>query len=481
MLTVVKMGEARRRGTFEARKSSAIKRNKARMLDLMGGRDERSDAALRAGIAPFLARLSPDVWRARRQQILDALKDAEQGIELEKAKSIRVRDDEIAWYLFLCEQALDDPLCMDVNQLARAAPFFAGIGERWAHAARVKGIEQKIDEALHQYRNQPDGLLFEILVALSYAAKGWDVELLEQRPPAKSPDMRVVKGDKELFIECKRLARRTSYAETERNDFLRLWDTAKHVLARNGQWLWFKGMFHEEVGSLPADFLAQAFERVLPISAGETLIHDGPEATIHARLIDRAAVKHHLTQFRVKSNSPMLSHLLGGDWAPLNSATTIIKLAKRSHVVDCDVPVLGSYIEEIDWACGFTRDFDSEVSLDKKAKDVTKHLADAVKQVPEDKPSIIHIAAETMEGRDVERLRTAKVMASIPGFVTEKPVLAVRFHRLKANQTIDKLWEFDETVERFQLDGVALDDIPETVIVPESTEMKSGSHWEIYP
>ena len=131
------MGEARRRGTPAARRRTAIQRGKAKMIDLIGGRDQRSDAILRAGIAPFLARLTPDAWLERRQGILDALRDVEQGIELEKAKPIRVQEDEIAWYLFLCEQALDDPLCMDVNQLARAAPFFAGIGERWAHANRV--------------------------------------------------------------------------------------------------------------------------------------------------------------------------------------------------------------------------------------------------------------------------------------------------------------------------------------------------------
>lgn len=477
---VTKMGEARRRGTTAARKTAAIKRNKTKMLELMGGRDERDDAVLRAGIAPFLIRLTPEAWGVRRQQILDALKEVDQGTELEKARPIRVQDDEICWYLFLCEQALEDPLCLDVNQLARAAPFFAGMGERWVHAARVKGIEQKIDEALHQYRSQPDGVLFEILVALSYAAKGWDVELLEQCPPAKSPDMRVTKDGVELFIECKRLARRTSYAEKERDDFLRLWDSAKHVLMTSRQWIWFKGVFHQEVNTLPEDFLAQKFEMALPLGAGEILIYDGPEATIHARLIDRAAVKRHLTEFRVKTNAPMLNHLLGGDWAPLNSSTTILKLASLSQVVDCDVPVLGSYVEDIAWACGFTRDFDSEVSVDKKAKDVTKHLADAVKQVPDDKPSIIHIAAETMEGKDVELRRTQKVMASIPNFITDKPVLAVRFHRFQANQTIDKLWEFDETVERFQVDGVALGDLPETVVVPESTEMRRGSHWEIY-
>ena len=54
------------------------------------------------------------------------------------------------------------------------------------------------------------------------------------------------------------------------------------------------------------------------------------------------------------------------------------------------------------------------------------------------------------------------------------------FHRFQANQTIDKLFEFDETVSKFEIEGVSLDDIPETVVVPETTEMRDGGHWELY-
>ncbi len=72
-------------------------------------------------------------------------------------------------------------------------------------------------------------------------------------------------------------------------------------------------------------------------------------------------------------------------------------------------------------------------------------------------------------------------MASIPRFVTNKPVLAIRFHRFQANQTIDKLWEFDETVSKFHVDGFPEDAIPLNVVVQEGTEMKHGSHWELYP
>lgn len=475
------MGEARRRGVFEDRRADAIKRNKAELVSSLGVRDTLTDQYLRAGIAPFMNLMSSEKWQRRRGDIIERLRKIEREVELEKAKPLRVRDDEIGWYLFLCEQALDDPLCMDVNQVARAAPFFAAIGSRWQYADRVVGIDKKIREILHKAKKDPDGLIFEVLVALSYAAKGWSVELLEQQLPAKSPDMVVRKGDMEIFVECKRLQRRTSYAERERNDFLKLWDAAKNILWENQQWVWFKGMFHVEISSLPEAFLANIFRSALPIGFGEKLVYRGAEATIYARLIDKYAVLKHLENWQVKTNSPMLSHLLGGDWAPMNSSVTTANLVKLAHVNGCDAPVLGAYIQEMDWACGFTRDFDSEISLDKKAKDITSLLADAISQVPSDKASIIHIAAETMEGKDVERLRTKKVMESVPSLALHKPVLAIRFHRFQANQTIDKLWEFDETVERFQVDGLPDDDIPENVATPEWTEVKNGSHWEIYP
>jgi hypothetical protein len=398
----------------------------------------------------------------------------------EVAKAIRVQEDEIAWYLFLCEQTLEDPLCVDSSQSQRILPFFAGIGERWPFAVNVRGLDRKIKELLTHYKSAPDGVLFEILVALSYAAKGWDVELIEETPPVKSPDMVVRKGKREIFIECKRLDRRTTYSEKERNDFLRIWDAAVPVLVANKQWVWLKAMFHSEASTLPTDFLANILKETLPIRNEETLIHESADATIHARLIDRLTVQKHVEDYTVKFPTPMLNSLLGGDWAPDNSEVTVASLVKAGHLVGCEAPILASYIDEIGWACGITRKFDSEASINKKAKDITKLLSEAVKQVPVDKPSIIHIAAETLEGRDVEVRRSEKVMEKIPKFITNRPVLGVRFHRFQANSRTNMLFEFDETIEKFQINGAVMRDIPLQVVVPEHVEIVKGSHWEIY-
>lgn len=473
------MGEARRRGSREVREKEAIRRNKAELVRDMDDMDERGRAFLQAGLKPFLDRMSPEQWSARRNNILRSLRDRPVGTELGKAAAIRVRDDEIGWYLFLCQQAIDDPMCTDVNQSQRALPFFAGIGSRWRHAHRVVGLDRKIDQLLTDYRQEPDGVIFELLVALAYAAAGWSVELLEEGS-SKSPDMRVVRDNQEFYVECKRLARRTQYAENERNEFLRMWDRAKPLLMENRQWIWFKGVFHVDTPELSTDFLHDVWKASLPIGAGETLIHDSAQATIHARLIDRAAVHRHMEQFWVKGNSPMLNRVLGGDWAPDNAAVTLLHAVKTAQVAGCEAPLLGTYIDEVGFACGFTREFDSETSIEKKAKDVTKLLSEAVKQVPADKPSIIHIAAETMEGVAVERRRTEKVMRRIPEFTTGKPVVAIRFHRLQGHQRTNLLYEMDETVDKFQADTVEITHMPSSVVVPPDAPMQQGSHWELY-
>jgi hypothetical protein len=425
--------------------------------------------------------MSPKTWQARRSRILDSLRSIHIGTSLETAKPVRVQTDEIGWYLFLCEQALDDPLCIDVSQASRAIPFFVAIGQRWHHAHKIKGINAKIGEVLNKSKSAPDGLIFEILVALSYAEKGWDVEFLEIKPPAKSPDLKVTKNDSSLFIECKRLLRRTSYAEQERQDFFRIWNPASKILIKKKQWIWLKGIFHSEVSSLPNDFLSKILEQQLPLKSGTEVIYDGPEATIYARIIDEHAVQDHFRQFKVKQHSPILNKILGGDWAPMNSAVSIIKKVKTSQLIGCEIPSLGGYIDEIDWAAGFTRWFKSEASIDKKAKDVIHHIKEAVEQLPANNPSIIHVALETMEGVDIERLRTKKIFASIPEMIVDKPIVGIRVQRFQAQQTIDKLWEFDETVDSFNGVKFPLDDIPKTVVVPEDEDLQKAAHWELYP
>ena len=476
------MGEAKRRGTLAVRTKEAIERNKRALVDSLGPRDTVGNAILRRGLKAIQAQFEPGEWQTRREAILTALQPIGQhGPDLATAASIRVRADEIGWYVFLCEQALDDPLCMDVSQASRALPFIHSLGARWQYADRVAGIQEKLRELVTKYKADPDGVIFEILVALSYAEMGYDVEMLPQVPPAKSPDLKVRCGNFELFVECKRLSRRSEYGEKERNEFLRVWDAASAFLAENGQWIWFDAKFHVEASSLPTGYLLDLFKAKLPLKGGEEVLVDSAEATIRARIINHRRVQEHLNRWRVKQPSAQLSVLLGTDWAPLNSEVTLLSASKCSEINGCEAGVLGTFIESMGWACGMTRVFDAEESIERKARDVKTRLSQAVEQLPTGAASVVHIGVETLEGHDIERRRTEKVMASMPEFVTDKPLAAVRVHLIQANQTIDKLWELDETVQKFQPDSlpISLDGlIPSLVVIPGHLPMRDGAHWD---
>lgn len=173
------MGEASRRGSQAERQREAIRRQKAALVARMGDADARGLALLRAGLQPFLDRMSPEAWQKRRAAVVQELLDRPKEVDLHKATSVRVRSDEMGWYLFLCQQALEDPMCMDVSQAQRALPFLAGLGSRWQYAGAVKGLTTKLDNLLTDQRKDPDGLLFEVLVALSRRA--WLVRRVRRR------------------------------------------------------------------------------------------------------------------------------------------------------------------------------------------------------------------------------------------------------------------------------------------------------------
>ena len=476
------MGEARQRGSRAQREAEAIKRNKQALAVEMGLADEYDPIrqALITGLEAFTSRMAPSEWSQRRAQVLEHLENRKKGTKLAEADSIRVREDEIGWYLFLCEQSVYDPLCVDVSQSQRILPYFASLGSRWHHAREVTGIERKLDELLHAYRKHPDGHFFELLVALSYAEAGWKVSFVEEVRGKKTADLHVVRGSEEYFVECKRMNRTTDYSVKERNRFLEIWDAGRDALVKNRQWLWFKGTFHSDVFDLPDSFLLDLWQSTLPIGLGEKVLVDNDAATIKARLVDRTSVINHFRKFKVKMNSPMMTRVIGGDWAPDNSSITLLPLVQISRVQGCEAPELGTYVEEVGFACGFTRETDSEVSIDKKAKDVKKLLSEAVRQVPDDKPSIIHLAAETMEGADVERRRTDKLETLMRSFSFEgKPVKLVRLHRLQSHQRADIQFEIDETVDTLFGRNIDLSAIPRQVVVPRGSKVHQIAHWDL--
>ncbi|NDZ15546.1 hypothetical protein [Variovorax sp. WS11] len=306
--------------------------------------------------------------------------------------------------------------------------------------------------------------------------------MLEAKPPSKSPDLLVSRDGIEFYVECKRQSRRPTYSDREHQAFLRMWEGIPTLVREvSGQWIWIDMAFHQEITRLPESFLTEVLASALPLGQGEQTILDDEHATIRVRLIDRKAVARHMKSNRVKHNSSMLRSLLGGDWAPRNSNGPMALLARYSTVAGCEALPSGRFVDDIAWAMGGTRVCDAPQAVAAKARDVKRLLVDAVRQLPQDKTSIVHIAVETHEGRAADRLRDQRIRDLLGAFKVDRPVAAVFVHSIQYNEVIDTSWEVDETVQWWYGPMGEIANVPQWLVVPPHTAGIHRAHWEIYP
>lgn len=477
------MGEAKRRGSEAERTAKAIQRDKADFYaesGLLQAESEESKA-ISVILEACLGAMAPGEWTKRKSELLARIARRGEQVALKDVSAIRDVEDEIAWYLYLAEISITDPLCQETNQAARALPYLAALGQKWPARDRVIGMDKKIRELVSVKRAAPDGALFELLVALSYAECGWDVEMLAERPPAKTPDLLVSRDGMSFYVECKRQSRRPKYSAEEHQHFLELWDGMAKLVRASGQWLWFDIVFHQELSQVPSDVLTRLAGTGLPKVYGPQTLRNDALATVRARPIDQVAVKAHLASNLVKSGSRMLRELLGGDWAPKNSDGPMAVEAKGGRVKACDQVPFNHWIDELRWAAGCTWTCDAPLSVAAKARDIKRLLVDAVRQVPPDHPSIIHIAVETSEGREVDRLRAERIRSMLATFKVDRPVAALFVHSIQCNSVSDKPWEVDETVDWYFGPAGVIPELPRWILLPAKTQGPGIAHWALYP
>jgi len=139
--------------------------------------------------------------------------------------------DTFGWYLFLCEALLDHIGNYDPIFGSRVVPIFISIGRQLDLIHDVGGIKARVLRLVGADKRQPNGGLFELLVAAAYRRAGGEVTFIEEKKGvAKTPDMEVRLNDKTWAVECKRMET-SEYGERERARMRELWRPSAHWLA----------------------------------------------------------------------------------------------------------------------------------------------------------------------------------------------------------------------------------------------------------
>jgi hypothetical protein len=238
----------------------------------------------------------------------------------------------------------------------------------------------------------------------------------------------------------------------------------------------FDTCFHAELESLPDDFVIQGLAGKLPFAVPPcTLISDN-DWTVQVRLLDMDRIQKHLSRWFVKQPSDQLQELIIG--RRVRQGGTPCAFYGQGGTLG---PPTGTnrVVESIDFAAGAVWDCDAHRSIERKARDIRAHLADAVEQLPEKVPAAVHIGLETLDGWHVEKERFNRIMNTIGNFDPKgKRLHWIYCHLFQPYSPPEKDWEFDETVysiKRGDYDGPP--PLKEhSMIVPHQVG-RDGAHW----
>ncbi|WP_144436083.1 transposase [Roseibium album] len=381
-------------------------------------------------------------------------------------------EDLFGWYLFLGEALTDHPQNYEVFYGCRIVPVLAAIGRNLELIPQIKGFNERAKRLIERERSQPNGGLFEMLVAMAYARDGAKVAFKPEEPGrAKAYDLDVEVHGAFWAVECKRFEN-GDYVESERARKRELWLPATRLIIPSGRSIYAKVDFSVELSDVPDDYLVRHVIDFLHSGKNSNLWTDDFAFGVIGDL-DLEPLQTALKNGYLLYPSPVYNKLLTGTYIRYDELNTLqkVKHAQNPH-----------FIDKVDQAVVLRTRSLSEGAIEKKARDFKRKLFDANKQLPDDRPGIIHIGLEALGDDLIEYRRHEKIMKTINDFDPKgKPLSFIYWHYFAPEASPEETWAFDET---FQWRGIRGDKRPLTLtslILPPQAEGRDGVHWDGLP
>ena len=444
------------------------------------------DADLENALQWFLDFLSDDDWKRRvaaiEENIETGIRPTTGDFQAEDYVATYSGTDRIAWYLYLLDTAQHAPLKYEAVQGARVIPIFKRLGADLDLLKGIGGVEDRVGRLLDSDRSQPDGGLFELIIALLWKRNGYPtVEFVPESPQVKTPDFRADSGRDEWFVECKRLRKSSEYSERERTKWLTMWSKFVQYLTRDRISLVFEMTFHVELASLPDDYLMSELAGKLRFLSFPCHIVSNEIWDVTAKPVDYGRASAHLKKYRVRDPSDQVQELLAGYRDPRRGFTCAI---------DGDRVRVGGtvghnlFLDTLSFAtCSFWS-CDAPQAIVHKARDVRRQLARAVEQLPSAGKGAVHLGIETLDGPLVEETRFDRIRRSMVDFDSfGKDLRWVYCHLFESYAPPDRPWVIDETVIHFGRPLTAHDEpiAFRHSVVPEEETSSDGVHWRRDP
>lgn len=430
------------------------------------------NAELRKAVEWFKTFMTDEEWSSRRLAIAHRFYDASLG-QIEESDKGRFfsEEDTFGWYLFLGEALIDHLWNYDPTFGSRVIPVFTAIGRNLDSLKNVPGLEERVRRLVSPERSQPNGGLFEILVAAAYMRAGGEVAFTPEQPGQKrTHDMDVTINGINYAVECKRMES-GDYNERERARMRQLWRSSAQGLTQIERSTFCKIRFLIPLNDVPDDYLLSKTREWLSSKLTSLLWSDEISFGIIGEL-DLNPLQALLATDDVLTTGSRMHELLTGRYVRNASYIQALRVKRADgrprYVSECDLAVL------LQWESV------SDIAIDAKARDIFRKLVEANDQLPTDKPGIVHIGFEALNSDVIERARYEKILMSASRFdPANKPLEYVYCHSFAPESPPDETWAFDETTHWIGIHSTHAPPLSDfSLVLPPEAPYRKGAHWD---
>lgn len=426
---------------------------------------------VRRAVEWFRSTLTPADWSARRAAAADRLYDAALQRLPDPQGRYFSEADTFGWYLFLAEAFIDHIGNYDPVFGSRVVPVMQAIGRNLDLLKSVEGVDERITRLVGPERAQPNGGLFELLVAAAYRRAGAQVRFVpELRGVAKTHDMDVDLNGTSWAIECKRMET-GEYGERERQIIRERWGPLAVTFAEKRCNAFADIHFNAPLDEMPEDYLRRIAVRFVRGGCKEIAWNDEISNGKLTQL-DMQPIRRVLKSNILLAGSSRIMELLTGDYvrnAPYNCILSMKYADNPRYAKACDGAVV------LRWESA------SDKAIDAKARDILKRLSEATSQLSADRPGVVHIGFEAVEGDRVEKARFRKILRTTKSFDPRgKPLAYVYCHFFVPESPPDQSWAFDETTQWVAMNPTKPRPLGDTFLIIDSqSETRPGPHWNV--
>lgn len=432
------------------------------------GHDWRDEEVLAA--VAWLKSLVPE---AQMQQRLDA---ARARLDLALAawrngETSETHDpaDAAAWWILQGESFGDGRAYSIPEDMVRTVPYLTRIGKELDRLRAIPGAEDRAARLMTSERSSPAPAIYELLVALAWSRHGWQTQFVpEQRGGPPTPDLYASRPRRNWAIECKRVTR-SAYARNERAQGLALAAPVHRLSEERGRSIVVRVSYKVELQDVPPDYLANRVAQALdgpPLWSDE--IADGIVRAPTWPLL-RGVMAHDDVFYGGSRMIELLSgrydheadHSFSGRWVPAERRPFYATTLHHASVVT--------------WTS------DSFEARLHKARHFRQLIASAERQLPTDRPGVVHIGVETVGGRATDALRHLRNHMEAREYAPANPRFRWVYGNYFAPEVTtrrDETWAIDESMSPYKIgQHTTAWPLPDHLLVSPEKAFRPGMHF----